>query len=120
VTFWLPILAIVIAIIAVVAWRGMQFKALAERGVPVRGTVTKKSTSGNKSGSSSKRITFTYAGPDGREYRRSASVVTSKWEEHDVGGSINLICLPDRPGISAPAWLVKLAREALAKQKSPS
>ena len=75
-----------------------------------------KAGSTEMSGSRSRRLAFTYTGPDGREYRRAASVSIGKWAEYEEGSAIALICLPDDPGVSAPAWLVDLAREALAKK----
>ncbi|TIX50639.1 hypothetical protein [Alteraurantiacibacter aquimixticola] len=113
----LPIALILAAIIAVVVWRGRQFGELARRGVPVTGTVVKKFRTGSTGGvPSGKRIAFTYRGPDGKDYRRAASIATGKWQELELDGPIDLICLPDRPGVSAPAWLVEAAREALAKR----
>lgn len=116
---WLiPILLMIAAFVCFGVWRGRQFGELARRGVPVTGRVVRKFRAGSAemAGSRSRRLAFTYTGPDGREYRRAASVSIGKWAEYEEGSAIALICLPDDPGVSAPAWLVELAREALAKK----
>ncbi len=113
-----PILILLAAFVGIGVWRGRQFGDLARRGMPVTGRVVRKFRAENVdiSGSRSRRLAFTYTGPDGREYRRAASVTIGKWAEYEEGSAIALICLPDDPGVSAPAWLVELAREALAKK----
>lgn len=109
---------IVAAFIGVAVWRGKQIGALARRGVPVSGTVVRKFRSGSADGvgSRGRRIAFNYTGPDGKAYRRAASVTIGKFADYEEGSSIALVCLPDNPGVSAPAWLVEQAREALAKR----
>ena len=116
---WLfPILLLIAAFVGFGVWRGRQFGELARRGIPVTGRIVRKFRSGNAetAGSRGRRLAFVYTGPDGREYRRAASVSIGKWAEYEEGSEIELICLPDNPGISAPAWLVEAAREALAKR----
>ena len=115
---WFGLILLFIAV-GVVIWRGRQVGELARKGVPVTGVVvdrfrTGKAGSGNSRG---KRIAFTYTGPDGREYRRAASLTSSEWAKYEDGAAIDLICLPDNPGVSAPASIVEHAREALAKRK---
>lgn len=107
----LPALLIVIAIIAALVWRGRQFGGLARHGVPVTGTVVRKIRHGG-----APRVAFNYRGPDGREYRRAATIALGKWVELEEGGPIPIICLPDSPHTSAPAWLVEDARRALKLQ----
>lgn len=116
-TWVFPILLMIAAFVGFGVWRGRQFGALARRGIPVTGRVVRKFRSGsaNAAGSPGRRLAFTYTGPDGREYRRAASVSIGKWAEFEEGSAIALFCLPDDPGVSAPAWLVELAREALTK-----
>jgi hypothetical protein len=118
---WFILLLLLIAVCAVAGmaiWRGRQLGDLARRGVPVTGVVVRKFRSGKAGGAGDRgrRLAFTYTGPDGRPYRRATSVTTSKWAEHEEGGAIDLFCLPDAPGVSAPAWLVQPARDALAKR----
>jgi hypothetical protein len=114
-------IGILIAIFAVawavvVVYRGRQFAALAERGVPATATVTRHFTTGRRQ--RGKRISFTYVGPDGRQYERSATIATERYEALAVGDALPIVLLPDAPGTSAPAWLVESAREALAKRKT--
>lgn len=116
---WLSLTLLFIAVVAGTAiWRGRQLGDLVRRGVPVTGVVERKFRSGKAAaaGDRGRRLAFTYTGPDGNTYRRATSVTTSKWAEHEEGGAIELICLPDAPGVSAPAWLVQHARDALAKR----
>lgn len=108
---------IVAATIGAFAWRGFQFRALAERGIPVTGTVLRKFRIGKSgSGGAGRRIAFSYPAPDGRIYRRAASVGRDPWSELEEGGPIDLVMLPDKPGVSAPLWLVDEARKALARR----
>jgi hypothetical protein len=118
---WFVLLLLVIAVCAgagIAIWRGRQIGELAQRGVPVTGVVVQKIRSGKAgaAGDRGRRLAFTYTGPDGRTYRRATSVTSSQWAEHEEGGAIDLFCLPDDPGVSAPAWLVQHARDALAKR----
>jgi hypothetical protein len=116
--FIVGLIVFIAAALGVVVWRGRQFKMLAERGVPVTGTVVHRFQSGKAGGPErTKRITFTYQGPDGREYTRSASMTRGQWNEYAEGAPIQLICLPDDPGVSAEARLVDAAREALSRKK---
>lgn len=113
----LIIILFVATFVGIAVWRGRQFGELARRGVPVTGQVVRKFRTGSgASGARGKRIPFTYRGPDGAEYRRAASIVTSKWREFEEGSRIELVCLPDKPGVSAPAWLVEDARKTLGKR----
>ncbi|HWK42574.1 MAG TPA: hypothetical protein VNR60_11650 [Croceibacterium sp.] len=113
----LPAILIIAAIIGVIIWRGRQFGELARRGVPVMGQIDRKFRTGTgQAGSRGRRIAFVYRGPDGVEYRRAASVTLGKWAELEEGAPIALVCLPDKPGVSAPAWLVEEARKALKLQ----
>jgi hypothetical protein len=117
---WFMLILLVVAVIAGIAiWRGRQIGELARRGVPVTGVVERKFRSGTAkaAGDRGRRLAFAYTGPDGRTYRRATSVTTSRWAEHEEGGAIELFCLPDAPGVSAPAWLVQHARDALAKRE---
>ena len=118
-TWLFPLLLFVAAFGGIAIWRGRQFGELARRGIPVTGRVVRKFRSGvaGGAGSRGRRIAFTYTGPDGQSYRRAATVSIGKWAEFEEGSAIDLVCLPDDPGVSAPSWLVELAREALAKRK---
>lgn len=116
---WLvPVLLMVAVLAGVAVWRGRQFGELARRGVPVTGTIVGKFRSGGPGtvGRRGRRLAFTYTGPDGATYRRAATVGTDQWASYEEGSPIELVCLPDDPGVSAPAWLVQRAREALAKR----
>jgi hypothetical protein len=105
----------IVLVIGVAVWRGRQIRQLAERGVPVQGTVVRKSTLGPGFGAS-RRIVFSYVGPDGREYRRSALVGSARFESYAEGAPLALYCLPDAPGTSAEAWMVDAARDAMARK----
>jgi hypothetical protein len=116
--WFLLILLFIAVFVGIAIWRGRQIGELARKGVPVTGVVVDKFRSGNAgaAGNRGRRLAFTYTGPDGRSYRRATSVTASQWAEYEEGGSIELFCLPDNPGVSAPAWLVQQARDALAKR----
>ena len=116
---WFALILLFVVVYAGIAiWRGRQVGELARRGVPVTGQVVRKFRSGfaGAAGSRGRRLAFTYTVPDGRPYRRAASVTASQWAAYEEGGPIELFCLPEEPGVSAPASIVQLAREALAKR----
>lgn len=116
---WAVVFLVVLAVAGVALWRGQQLRQLVARGVPVTGRVERKLRTGKARGMSKrKRVVFVYTGPDGREYRRAATVTTSAWERYAEGGPIALVCLPDDPGVSAEATLVDSARAALNKRAS--
>ena len=64
------IIAVLVGIVAAMVFvgrhRGKQIGALAERGVPATATISRR-----LGRSKVKRIGFTYAGPDGRQYERT-------------------------------------------------
>jgi hypothetical protein len=111
----LLIAAALAAFFALVVWRGLQFGALAREGTRATATVVRKFRTGaaGHTGSRGHRIAFSYRGPDGKEYRRAASLTRSRWQTFEVGHPIEIVLLPAKPGVSAPAWLVDEAREAL-------
>ena len=114
----LLIILFIAVLVGILVWRGRQVGELARRGVAVQGTVVRKFRTGaGKPGSMGRRIAFTYRGPDGQEYRRAASVTTTKWTELEEGGPIELVCLPDKPGVSSPAWLIDHARKELESRR---
>ena len=116
---FLPVIIITLAIVGALVWRGMQFGELARHGLPVTGIVVRKFRTGSgKAGSMGRRIAFCYVAADGVEHRRAATVASSKWAELEEGGPIQLVYLPAKPGVSAPAWLVEDARKALGKAAS--
>ncbi|GAA2824049.1 hypothetical protein EDC40_105152 [Aminobacter aminovorans] len=113
---FLPAIIITLAIVGALVWRGMQFGELARHGLPVTGIVIRKFRTGaGNAGSMGRRIAFSYVAADGVEHRRAATVSGSKWVELEEGGPIQLVYLPEKPGVSAPAWLVEDARKALGK-----
>ncbi len=112
-----PVVVLACALLAVgalVVWRGLQIRQLALRGVPVTGRIVRRLASGKPGGiSRNRRLVFSYVGPDGREYRRAASVTAAVWQRYRDGDSIELVCLPERPAVCAEASVVAAARATL-------
>jgi hypothetical protein len=114
----LAILAFIVAAVMIVVIRGRQFGALVRRGVPATATVTRKFVTGKSGpGSATRRIGFSYVGPDGKSYERFASIALGQYQALAEGDSLRIVLLPDHPGTSAPEWLVESAREVLNKRK---
>jgi hypothetical protein len=112
------ILVLIVAAVWIVVVRGREFGELARRGVPATATVTRKFLTGKGGpGSATKRIGFSYVGPDGQRYERFASITIGRYQALAEGDPLPIVLLPDNPGTSAPEWLVEGAREALAKRK---
>jgi hypothetical protein len=103
-----------LAVGAPVVWRGLQMRQLALRGVRVTGKFVRRLATGKPGGiSRSRRLVFSYTGPDGREYRSATSVTAAVWERYRDGDSIDIVCLPDRPAVCAQASMVEAARVAV-------
>jgi hypothetical protein len=110
-------IGLILAAIVLVRNRGKQFAALAERGIPAMATVSRRFTTAGGGTGRVKRIGFTYAGPDGRQYERFASVGQGHYRDVAEGDPFPIVFLPDDPGTSAPAWLVDAARQAVTKRQ---
>ena len=113
-SLWAPIVLIIVAMVAVVVFRGAAITHLARRGVPVTGRVIGK----GKAAAGANRIAkpmvkVEYQGLDGRGYRRTFPISADEWEELQVGSEFEMFCLPERSNTSAPASVVLLARQSL-------
>jgi hypothetical protein len=109
----LGLVGIVAAVILVARHRGRHIAALAERGIPATARISRRIGR-----TKVKRIGFVYAGPDGRQYERFASVTRGRYGDLAEGESLPIVLLPDDPGTSAPAWLVDAVREAVEKRRT--
>lgn len=110
----LPLLLIAWGIHAVLR-RGFQFARLARDGRPVTGLVTQKPEYPGAIGSkrNSRRIAYEYQDAWGRTHSHTSIVSATFWNQHEVGGPIELVYSESRPEISAPAALVEHARDRL-------
>ena len=109
-------LAIVLAVGCFLVWRGLQFRQLALHGVVAEAVISKKARlAAGADHVGAGRISYAFRAADGREYHRSSTISEAKWAELSNGQTIEIVYLPNRPSISAPAWLVDDARTALGE-----
>lgn len=106
------ILLIVIVMIVFGVRRGLQFKSLANEGVPLRATVIKKW----KHGHNKCRLRYEYDIPAQGKFSHSPWVTQDEYERYNPGDSIDIVYLPSNPKVSAMAAMVTLAKEALDKK----
>jgi len=116
-TLFVPV-AIVVGLVVMVVRRGFQMKQLVQDGVAVTGVVTDKIEHPTASGSrrSSRRIAYEYRDAAGQAHRHISLVTSDFWNAHAEGGPIDIVYSRSRPGISAPAHLVELSRQALGRK----
>lgn len=102
----------------VVVRRGREIDELARRGVAIEGVVVRKYSTAGAREAGTKRIGFRYVGPNGRHYDRFVSIADLDWRALERGHAIPLVMLPDRPAVSAPAWLVHSPQAVHAGQEA--
>jgi hypothetical protein len=109
---------IVAGIVVVVAQRAAQMKRLAADGVAATATVADKLVQGRSSSGSGRiyRIRYEYAGPDGVTHTHRSVVGFDEWSAVQIGDSYAIYYSASTPSVSAPARLVELSRDALARR----
>lgn len=111
--FWISVV-ILMALIAVWAWQGLQMKALANSGVLGRGEVIQKirlhiSTGHQTAG----YLKYRFLAPDGKALTGRIAVSEKIYTEYDEGEPIDIVYLPERPRVNAARYVVNLSRKAL-------
>jgi hypothetical protein len=98
--------------------RAGDFRRLVAGGVETTGVVTDKLALGRPGGRRhAKHIRYAYQDASGREHRIRSQVTEGRFDEFGEGDPIAIVYAPDKPGVSAPKWLVDEAKAALAKRK---
>lgn len=111
--FWIGA-AIVGAFIGVWVWRGLQMKALANAGVAGQAEVIQKTRRrGSPGHQTAGYIKYRFLSPDGKTLTNRIAVSEKIYSEYDEGESIDIVYLPDRPGVNAARYMVNLSRKAL-------
>lgn len=111
--FWIGA-AIVMALIAVWVWRGLQMKALANSGVLGHAEVIQKIRRRRSTGhQTAGYLKYRFLASDGRTLTKRIAVSEKIYTEYDEGESIDIVYLPDRPGVNAARYIVNLSRKAL-------
>ena len=111
--FWIGA-AILMALIAVWVWRGLQMKALANSGVLGQAEVIQKIRRRSSTGhQTAGYLKYRFLAPDGKALTRRIAVSEKIYTEYDEGESIDIVYLPERPRVNAARYLVNLSRKAL-------
>ena len=110
------ILVIVVAMIGVVAWRGLQMRQLVTGGIETQASILRKIRFRGKSGVPAYRIRYAFTTSDGKPCEGSIALTETEAEAHEEGGSIAITYHPSKPANSAASATVALARQALQKK----
>ena len=104
---------IVLAIVAVIVFRGWQMTRLTHHGVAAEGTVIKKGRSQSGQGISQAWLRYEYLGPDGQRYEYRIHTSEEFWDAHEVGDTIEIVYVSSKPSVSGAKYMVNHSREAL-------
>jgi hypothetical protein len=119
ITITLAVLGIIALVIGLVVSRGLQMKQLLDDGIDIDGKVVSQFKHNPKTGSLSTDyfLRYSYRDNAGREYEYKSNVNRDFWAAHPEGSTIAITYSKSKPAISAPRFLVDVAREAMAKKK---
>lgn len=101
--------------IASFVWRGQQLRKLVESGVPTQGTVERIWSYSGAASVRNFRLRYAFHAPDGHRYSRAISITAGEKTHYREGQSVEIIYLPEKPGVNALSTLVDQARQALNK-----
>ena len=111
--FWM-VAAIVLAFIAVMVWRGLQMKSLAQHGVAGTAQVVQKFRRRSRAGHQAAGfIKYRFAAPNGQQFTNRIAVSEQIYNEYSEGQSIDVVYLPDKPAVNGARYMVNLSRKAL-------
>lgn len=118
---WLPLLVPVVLIGAVllkVARRARDFQKLLEDGVATRGTITRKFRFGTTAHQRRRTqyLEYRYQDSRGDTHTQRSNVPSSVWDTYEEGGSIEVVYSESHPAVSAPRYLVDLAKQGVARK----
>lgn len=107
-------LAILAAIIAVIVRRGLQMKALAQNGVPGQAEIVLKHRRRTSAGhQTAGYLKYQFDAPLGQTLTNRIAVSEEIFARYEVGDPIEIVYLPDKPGINGAKYMVNLSRKAL-------
>jgi len=93
--------------------RAMEIKKLVERGLTAQGKVTgKRSVTAPRTSTRRQKLDYRYTDNQGAEHSNTTTLTYTEHNQYQVGDSIEVVYLPERPGISALKSFVDLARQA--------
>lgn len=109
------ILVITLGWIGTFVWRGMQLRKLVESGVPGTGTVERIWSYHGAASVRNFRLRYAFQAPNGQRYSRAISITSGEKSRYAEGQTVDIIYLPNNPGVNALTTLVDQARTALDK-----
>lgn len=103
----------VLAIGAVfVVRRGLEMKKLAQEGQPAVARIVKKNRVRRK-GSNPPTLTYEFQDSFGKVHRRLIHVTESVYEQHQEGGTLEIVYLLDKPEVNGAKYLVAEVKKVL-------
>lgn len=105
---------IVLAIVAVIVFRGWQMTRLTHHGVAAEGSIIEKGRSHSSQGGISQPwLRYEYRGPDGQRYEYRIHTTEEFWNTHEVGDPIEIAYVRSKPSVSGARYMVNQLRETL-------
>jgi len=109
------IIFIIVAMVIVAVYRGLQIRQLAELGVSATGTVEKVWHHTGATGTGKYRMRYKFTASDGKAYQRSIMISAGEREQYTQGSQVEIIYLNNKPTVNGLASLVNQAKNALKK-----
>ncbi|WP_111266226.1 DUF3592 domain-containing protein [Marilutibacter maris] len=106
-------IVLLLAMVAVLARRGLQMRRLLAEGVETEGRVIEQVSHTARTYQAQKRIRYEYIDASGKHHRHLSLVSDETWDAHPRGTRIAVVYARSRPSVSAPLALVEQARKAM-------
>ncbi|HKX11539.1 MAG TPA: hypothetical protein VJP40_00195, partial [bacterium] len=92
--------------------RGLEMKKLAQEGQPAQARIIKKDKVRRK-GSDASALTYEFRDNFGNLHRRRIQVPESIFDQHQEGGSLDIVYLMDKPQVNGAKYMVEMVKKAL-------
>lgn len=111
----LGILVVIVALILQIVRRGSQLKVLLDKGVPATARIIEKRKRTRQTGNMSKNtywLVFEFKAGDGQNHKGFPSVTETEFNAANEGDEVEIVYLPDKPGVNATKEMIKQLRQA--------
>jgi len=110
-------MAILVVMIVTIVRRGTAITKLVHHGADAEAIVIKKFRTSGGSGSGVPYLRYEFHDPFGKSYQRKVAVSEEEHERYEVGDTIEICVLPDKPEVNATRAMVELSRSALRTKR---
>ena len=110
---WIGV-AILLAMIAILVWRGLQLKVLAHKGVLGQAGIVQKYRRRTSAGhQTAGYLKYQFETPQGRTLTNRIAVSEEVFSKYQVGDTIDIVYLEDKPSVNGAHYMVNLSRKTL-------